>query len=169
MNLCLIGHDFRYELEKLVRIFMPFEKIEFLNETVDSECSAITVLSEDFAKAVLKLNDREVSALLKLENSDEKEQELKLALALYNCFTQVTGYCPQWGILTGVRPAKLFSRLVSADGLENTREYFKNTLKVSDKKIALCEKTHKDEEKITSLSKPDSFSLYVSVPFCPTR
>ncbi len=169
MNLCLIGHDFRYELEKLVRIFMPFKKIEFFGEMTHSDCLAVTVLSEDFAKAVLKLNKTEVSAVLKLESSDEKEQELKLALALFDCFTQVTGYHPQWGILTGVRPGKLFSRLVSADGLDNTREYFKNTLKVSDKKIALCEKTHKDEEKITGLSKPDSFSLYVSVPFCPTR
>ena len=73
MNLCLIGHNFRYELEKLVRIFMPFEKIEFFSEITDSECSAISVLTEDCAKAVLKLNKAEVSASLKLESLDEKE------------------------------------------------------------------------------------------------
>ena len=32
MNLCFINHNFRYELEKLARIFLPFEKIEFSEE-----------------------------------------------------------------------------------------------------------------------------------------
>ena len=28
MKLCNLGHDFDYELEKLIRLFLPFEKIE---------------------------------------------------------------------------------------------------------------------------------------------
>ncbi|MBO5321822.1 MAG: coproporphyrinogen dehydrogenase HemZ [Clostridia bacterium] len=169
MNLCLIGHNFRYELEKLVRIFMPFEKIEFFDTEVSAECFAVTVLSENTAKAYLKLYEKTAECETKLESQDPKEQELKLAIALFECFVELTNYKPQWGILTGVRPAKLFSRLLKTDGLENTRRYFRDYLKVSEKKISLCEKTHKDEENITSLSKSNSFSLYVSVPFCPTR
>ena len=169
MNLCLIGHKFQYELEKLIRIFMPFEKIEFFDCEALSETCAVTRLENDKAKAYLNLYGDTYNCEMPLENADEKEQELKLALCLYTCFVKATGYTPKWGILTGVRPAKLYSRLVKQTGLEKTEEYFKNTLKVSDEKLRLCQSAVKGEEKITSLSRPDSFSLYISVPFCPTR
>ncbi len=164
MNLCLVGHNFRYELEKLVRIFMPFEKIEFFDSVILKGNYAVTTLYENSVKAELSLFGKIVKCELELQNSTHKEQELKLAIALYNCFTELTGYKPQWGILTGVRPAKLYTRL----GKEADR-YFKDTLMVSDKKISLCRDTVKGEGDIISLSRPDSFSLYISVPFCPTR
>ncbi|MBQ6847541.1 MAG: coproporphyrinogen dehydrogenase HemZ [Clostridia bacterium] len=164
MNLCLIGHDFRYELEKLVRIFMPFEKIKFFDSEVLGESYALTVLNEHTAFAELNLFGENVKCEKILESNDPKEHELKLAVCLYDCFVVLTGYEPKWGILTGVRPAKLYSRLG-----ERAEEYFKNSLMVSDKKVKLCKASVKGEEVITSLSRPDSFSLYISVPFCPTR
>ena len=30
MKLCNIGHEFDYEMEKLIRLFLPFEKIKDL-------------------------------------------------------------------------------------------------------------------------------------------
>ena len=175
MKLCLINHDFKYELEKLIRIFFPFEKIEFC-ETIecDSLC-AVTRLTEGetaLAEACLYIEDKQFSKTLEVEKSAEdfeKECELKLALALYECFLEATAYIPGWGILTGVRPAKLFSRLRKSMGEEAAEDYFKNVLRVSDKKLSLCKETVSGEDKITSLSKRDSFSLYISIPFCPTR
>ncbi len=169
MNLCLVGHKFRYELEKLVRIFMPFEKIEFFDERILSECCAVTELYDNTAKAELYLSGEKANCELNLEINDEKEKELKLALCLYECFVKVTDYKPQWGILTGVRPAKLYSRLVSNNGEESADSWFRDTLKVSDKKLKLCKEAVAGEDKITSLSESDYFSLYISVPFCPTR
>ena len=174
MNLCLINHNFRYELEKLVRIFMPFEKIMFCDSEEITDLCAVTELSENgkYAFARLYIGGEIFNKKLSIDTCADdmkKEQELKLALGLYDCFTRATGYFPQWGILTGVRPAKLFSRLCKKNGLENTEDYFKNSLKVTDKKISLCKEAVNGENKITSLSRPDSFSLYISVPFCPSR
>ena len=45
MKLCLIGHSFGYELEKLIRIFLPFEKIEICESRDNSDRAAVTVLS----------------------------------------------------------------------------------------------------------------------------
>ena len=75
MNLCFINHNFRYELEKLVRIFMPFEKIEFFEIEVSAECYAVTVLSENTANAYLKLYDKTAEYEILLESNDSKEQE----------------------------------------------------------------------------------------------
>ncbi len=172
MNLCFINHNFRYELEKLARIFLPFEKIEFFEREEINGITAVTQLYSDRAVAKLYTGENyyECEKTLSADAPNmEKEQELKLALCLFQCFVEATGYKPQWGILTGVRPAKLFSRLSSADGLEKTEEYFKNTLLVNDNKISLCKEAISGEDKITSLSKGDSYSLYISIPFCPTR
>lgn len=176
MNLCLINHDFRYELEKLIRIFLPFEKITFQNCLEIADKSAITIIKQEnnkvLAEAELYISGKlyKKNALInELAEDLEKEKELRLALCLFECFKNATEYYPQWGILTGVRPAKLFSRLSKKEGREKTEEYFKNTLVVSDKKIELCKSTTVGEDKITSLSAPDSFSLYISIPFCPTR
>lgn len=176
MNLCLIGHEFRYELEKLIRIFLPFEKIEFLSEEKISDSCALTVLTKkngkETAVATLYFLGKVYEKAMEIDHNAKdikKEQELKLALCLYGCFTEATDYIPQWGILTGVRPAKLFSHLSKAEGSEKTEEYFSKYLRVSDKKINLCKEAVAGEDKITSLSRPDSFSLYISVPFCPTR
>ena len=176
MNLCLINHNFRYELEKLIRIFMPFEKINFSEDSVEESVYAKTVISEEqevvtaYAELFINGNIFKNQRLIDIKAVDcEKEKELKLALCLYDCFTEATGYFPEWGILTGVRPAKLFSRLSKKEGISDTEEYFKNVLKVSNKKIELCKAATRGEDKITSLSRGDSFSLYVSVPFCPSR
>jgi len=173
MNLCFINHNYRYELEKLVRIFLPFEKIEFFDYFNQSNLCAVTEITIDgTAYSRLYFGSLLFENELGIENdaeNKEKEEELKLALSLYDCFTRATGYFPQWGILTGVRPAKLFSRLTKKNGITKTEEYFKNSLKVSDKKISLCKEAVKGENDITSLSRSDSFSLYISVPFCPSR
>ncbi len=174
MKLILIGQDFRYELEKLLRIFMPFEKIEFFDGEIKD-------FGDSYAKVSFLEDKNELSVELKLETFfktksetvidkiDEKTKELKLAVLLYDLLTEAFGYRPPWGILTGVRPAKLYSRLARQQGVKDTEDYFRNQLFVSDSKVSLCRETFEKEEAIIRLSKPNSFSLYLSIPFCPTR
>jgi len=176
MKLCNIGHSFNYELEKLCRIFLPFEKIEVLDHLEQDENMAVCELlvkdGKHTAKVELVLKGKKAEKVKEIIPTDEdfsKLCERVLAVELFYCFKEITGYHPEWGILTGVRPAKLFSRLSSKMGVDKAEEYFKNELKVSDNKISLCKEAIKGESAITSHSKPDSFSLYISVPFCPTR
>lgn len=176
MKLCLINHSFRYELEKLIRIFLPFQKIEFTDYPEITELTALTLLDSSSGKteavAELYFSGNVYKKVLTIDGNAEdynKECELKLATALYDCFVEATEYVPQWGILTGVRPAKLYSRICSSIGQVNADEYFRNTLKVNDKKISLCKSAVAGENKIISLSKNNSYSLYISIPFCPTR
>ena len=172
MRLCLINHSFRYEIEKLVRIFLPFEKIEYFETAEIDDFCLTTEFENNEAKATLYWNGKIYQSSIKVENVNgniEKDRELHLALAVFDLFTTATGYFPDWGILTGVRPAKLFSRLIKENGIDFATEYFEKYLKVKPNKISLCKQTLKGEGEITSLSKPDSFSLYISIPFCPTR
>ncbi len=171
MKLCLINHNFRYEIEKLIRLFMPFEKIEFFDSLVDDDILVVTEIKENVAYSFVNINGKISSKSITISNlCDEKEAELRLSQAVFLALCEITDYAPSWGMLTGIRPAKLYSRLISdLDGQENADKYLIEDLKINDKKLSLCKETHISEEKIISLSRPESFSLYVSIPFCPTR
>ncbi len=174
MNLCTIGHSFCYETEKLCRIFLPFEKINIIDTVEITQLTAVTCLErgekETLCSAELYIQDKTDKREEKLPNdADDKLCELTIAKCLFNCFVTLTGYKPDWGILTGVRPAKLYAKLCRSEGQQSTEEYFKNQLFVQENKISLCRETFGTEHTIIEKSKGDWFSLYLSIPFCPTR
>lgn len=176
MKLCNIGHAFDYEMEKLIRLFLPFEKIEVLyTEQVTTNCAVCKVYENEddivaSAKLVLENGETEFSAVVDKSITDQrKETQHELARQLFYCFEKLMGYRPNWGILTGVRPAKLFLRYCNEYGIEYAEKFFRNKFLVSEQKLELCKKTIKSEEDIISLSSDNSFSLYLSIPFCPTR
>ena len=172
MQICNIGHSFDYETEKTVRIFLPFEKINILHNAEKGESIAICeIISDGKVRARATVNylgktETESEIIL---GPDEKQKETAVCRCLYKCLSRITGYKSEWGILTGIRPAKLFSSLSYKYGAEKAEERFKNDFLAHGNKIDLCRITSVSEKKITALSKPNSFSLYVSVPFCPSR
>ncbi len=170
MTLVVLGHNFRYETENVIRIFFPLEKINVAQELPENtdDC-VITYLKNGVIGCEVSLfcgkDKREAS----IDNKDEKEQELILAKLLYDIFTSMTGIVPSWGVLTGVRPSKLMRTLISENGEEKAVDYFRNELLVNDKKTNLALSVAKAEDRIIALSGEKSYSLYVSIPFCPTR
>ncbi len=169
MKLCNINHNYDYECEKLVRLFFPFEKIEVLHTEKITEFCVISTLCENNANAILYFNGHQYSHNIILELFGVKDDELALATAIYYVLKEATGIVPKWGLLTGIRPAKLYSRLIDEMGVSSAEDYLENKLLVSKEKLELCRKAHIGEEKIISLNTADSFSLYISVPFCPSR
>ena len=85
MQLCNVGHNFDYETEKVVRIFLPDEKINISHEEVYAENTAVCILSADL-RASAKVNfhgkESEKSETLK-SGASEKEKELAVARCLY--------------------------------------------------------------------------------------
>lgn len=175
MLICNLTHKkFNYEFEKLTRLFLPFERIDVVNELKFSDRFAICSVKEENGKYLLfasvTIEGRTESFFEKAENERYSEDtERKLSVCLFKALNKLTGIRPCWGILTGVRPARLFGTTVNNLGLEKAKEYFKNELLVEKEKISLCEETYKVEENIISLSDKNDISLYISVPFCPSR
>lgn len=169
MNLYVINHKFHYELENLTRAFFPNEKIAVIScESFPSEYEApciFTDFTEDVSvRVVFGGFDKSLS-----EEKSTDDNELLMATLLYKLLSELTGITLSWGLLTGVRPVKLLRKLSQQTSDTKAQEYFKKSLLVSDSKTDLASVTCVNEEKILSLSKPDSFSLYISIPFCPSR
>ena len=176
MNLITINNSFRYETENLLRLFYPHIKIYEDKEDLDSEELCVTQLDENNISVIFRKDGyaekRNATLLLsekKFEEADDSFFERKIALMLFDILCEYTGYTPPWGILTGVRPAKLMSNLAKKHGEKEAVKYFVEELKVSKEKTALALKVAKMEAPIIEGSSPDSFSLYVAIPFCPSR
>ncbi len=173
--------QFEYELEKLTRLFFPFEKISFSNEEPNSKeklFAVAQILIENeltYIVTSVALNGKEAKRkTLFDENASkdpEKEKNLERALAaeLFDCYCEITEYTPKWGILTGIRPAKLYRRFVGVLGEEQANEFFKDEFRVANKKLELLRETASSEDDIISKSKNKSVSVYISIPFCPSR
>ncbi|MBC2577701.1 coproporphyrinogen dehydrogenase HemZ [Peptostreptococcus russellii] len=75
-----------------------------------------------------------------------------------------------WGILTGIRPVKIVQELLD-DGLEieDIRENMKKQYLIRDEKLDLITDIALRERPFIYPVTDKKISLYVSVPFCPTR
>lgn len=75
-----------------------------------------------------------------------------------------------WGILTGIRPVKIVQELLD-DGLEieDIRENMKKQYLIRDEKLDLIIDIALRERPFIYPVTDKKISLYVSVPFCPTR
>lgn len=170
------NNSYHYETENLLRVFLPDIKVIRHDEKIDGEDYCIVCLDGEKIEIELclegKVYYKEESFPLscKLFNeSDDSYFERKAAVMLFKLLSDITDYTPPWGILTGVRPAKLMTKLRQEYGEEKAVDYFINELKVTPDKADLALMVSKNETPIIEGSSPDSFSLYVSVPFCPTR
>lgn len=168
MNLYVKNHNFHFELENLTRLFFPNEKITVIRDF--SEPQPPCIYTEVSDKITISVNigsfNKSETAVKRLTDDDN---ELVSAQLLYKLLCDFTGLTQPWGILTGVRPVKLLRRLAEESSEEQAVKKFEKDFFVSNEKIALSRETEHNERKILKLSKPESFSLYVGIPFCPSR
>lgn len=178
MILRVLNHSFHYECENLCRVFYPNEKITIAyDEAGEDPLTVVTKLTSEENGNHIEVESRIFGSVLKkdifISHSGDydlsEKSELEMAKLIFYELSEINGYVPSWGVLTGVRPSKLMMRLVDRLGEEGAKDYFENELLVSGSKTALAFEVAEREKKIVDASCPDSFSLYVSIPFCPSR
>lgn len=179
MKLFLDGHDLAYEMQALCFAFFPGERVDCQNAADAGECS------EDYVTTRIRVHsDKTASALVKVSvggetaragervapGSFESQCEFALGRAIYRAAAKVTGVHLPWGILTGIRPVKIVrSRLAEGKTPQEIIKEFTTQFYTSTAKTQLCLDTAETEQRIIDLSRPESASLYISVPFCPSR
>lgn len=168
MDLYVKNNRFWFELENLTRLFFPNEKIN-----VFKEFKALTppyVFSELSDKITVRVQIadfcREETAEIR---GDDTLDELSTVSLLYKILRDYSQISQPWGLLTGVRPVKLLRKISEEIGMDNALKRFTDEFFVSEEKARLARMTEQNERKILSLSRPESFSLYVGIPFCPSR
>ncbi len=102
------------------------------------------------------------------ELSDTEKTEL-VKRELFNKLVELKDYYPDWGTLTGVRPVKLAGELIEKFGKDQAYRFLKDYYLLSDEKTKSIIGIY--EYQVASIGKPhdNSVSLYIGIPFCPTR
>lgn len=106
-------------------------------------------------KAGLRIEEGKI--ILKDKNFSYKDDQLKEKL--YQILTHLTGYQSPWGYLTGSKPSKLLQKM--------SLEEIKKKYLLSDEKIKLLAEVKSEQDKLAFDRK--AFSVYINIPFCPTR
>lgn len=163
------NHSYSYDIENIAEIFFPYEKIKMIENgsAPEDNIRVVTEICGNTATVDAVVYDKKLkdSVIIK-EESDGKSE---LSVLFYSVLSRLLGIEYPWGILYGVRPARFMHSLTDRFGEDTARSIFKNQYLVTDEKINLTAAVMESENKIIALSKPESFSLYVSIPFCPTR
>ena len=110
------------------------------------------------------------------ENMHDDVQNIRIKRALSHVFLTVleahTGMIQEWGILTGIRPTKLYHKMRKAG---QTKQQIAQTLhedfRISHEKIRLMEQIV--ERQLVTIPDLDTLnneiSIYIGIPFCPTK
>lgn len=169
MIIIVKNHPYRYDMENISTIFFPYEKIRIFENSCD-EKDAITVITEINGNALTVdavVYDKRKKEYIKAdENTDKKSA---LSILLYNVFSEILEITYPWGLLYGVRPARRMHALTDSFSEKEAKRIFKEKYLVNDAKTELTATVMHKENKIIALSGCKSFSLYISIPFCPTR
>ncbi len=167
MVLVIDSHPYRYEAEALCRMFLRGRELKiFEGADIPEEDFIYTGIFGDEISVRIKMDGKDLSA--KAETSEGKAA--KMEYLLYEILSEITGLEPKWGTLTGIRPVKLaLSMMDNGLSAEDVRRKFREERLVSEEKLDLLMSTAEHERAIRSLSKPESVSMYISIPFCPSR
>ena len=180
MILRIDGNINRYYVQTLCMVFfpgatfgeneMPAEGVPEVNVSVFNESSGNAVT----AFVQIKLNDK----ISEASETISKEEEINIATyesvavgrALFAAGKSLLGHIPPWGILTGIRPAKVASTLLYAGkGILKTKRILRDEFFLNPQKAALATSVASKEMRILKHIKGNMCSIYISIPFCPSR
>ena len=164
--------DLHYEVECILRMFLPQVRIEFAQEGEPAP-EQVTILTGEGAgswNAVTLVLPGFSGTEQEPAGESRRDTEVSVCRCLYRLLVRATGKEIPWGVLTGIRPVKLVREL-REQGLsyEGITERFTGRYLAAPEKAALCVKTDQVQQKAIAKAEEKGYSLYISIPFCPSR
>ena len=175
MKLRLIGHEDRYAVEQLQLALFPLEPMEN-TEVAFADDGAVSTLHRGntwlTASTSITKNGVTHTAVKRLR-SDRETVRLRrqiLQQSYYLAALPHLGKAPAWGALSGVRPTKITTKHLLEGGTEKTAaKLMEDTYFVTPRRTKLSIDCSKATVHAASLLEDTDVSLYVGIPFCPTR
>ena len=185
MHIYMTDPTYKFDVEQTAIILFP-------ERTPRVECMAPprASIQEDYGVAALSILPKSVAAtfLLQLDGKlcretarsvfspgmteEEKKTEIRHTIrrSVYKAFVSLTGIKPAWGALAGVRPAKLARKLIEEGRTEEeARRQLESRYCIRHDKAMLALAAARASLDLKAAMKPLDASVYVGIPFCPTR
>lgn len=178
MKLIFRGHDYRYAVEQSLLAFFPDQRPVYGGEDADTAVVALSAGPRlHTAAATLTVGGRTARGVSRMEipagldaYGQERLKQRIVKLSFFKAARELTGVTPAWGALTGIRPAKLAAGLLEEGKSEReTERILRDTYFVSPARRRLCIQCAQAGLEAKRGLAPEEISLYVGIPFCPTR
>lgn len=169
-------------LNHIANLFFEDSKLKVKSEGSDISICFEHHVAEDFSlstKAVLEVEGKYFTNEYHIQydtQAEGRELNIRIKRALSHVFLDVleqyTGMQQQWGILTGVRPTKLYHKFRKEGMTEKEiADILIRDFRLSAQKVGLL----KDivERQLVTIPDIDNIgkeiSIYIGIPFCPTK
>ena len=182
MDLYFRGHDYRYAVEQTMLTLFPDQRPRYPEGapagsspaalvTLDEACGTLT------ARATLWWDGRQYEASAAAdagectdELSDRRVRQRIVRLAFYDAGVLALGQQPPWGALTGVRPVKLPTRrLAAGESPRQVLDTLTGLYRVQPDRAKLAMDCAQATLEVLQGLRRNALSLYLGIPFCPTR
>ena len=166
MNLTLIGHEDRYAVEQL--------QMALFSTAAEGEAVSCLHRGKIWLTAVttITVDGKQSRAVRRLKAAEETVRLRRQVLqqSYYAAALKHLPKAPAWGALAGVRPTKLTTKHLLEGGTEASAARLMETVYyVTPQRAKLAVDCSVSTVKAANLLQPEDVSLYVGIPFCPTR
>ena len=181
MRLFIDGEELinRYYVQTLCMLYFPGAKFSQDEEITASTPVVHLAVHETegvsfLAEASLTVGERQLHArrerLYNRRTTEERTRKIAVGAAIGEVCSAYLGYRPSWGMLTGVRPSKVaMEMLLEGDAPGEVERRLVEEYQVIPKKAALAVQVARNEQKLIGTPDKRDCSVYISIPFCPTR
>ena len=169
MKLELIGHDDLYAVEQLQMSLFGTDASQRPGQVTSRLSRGSTWLT---ATTTICLEGKKTSARKRLLAKNETTA-LRRQMLQQSYFTAALPHLeciPAWGAISGVRPTKLTTRhLMEGGTAESAKKMLEDIYFVTPERAQLSVDCSKATVRAANVLQPGDVSLYVGIPFCPTR
>ena len=175
MKLLLVGHEDRYAVEQLQLALFPGEGMEPVEHPFQGD-GAVSALHRGntwlTAITTITHGGQKTRAAVRLRASEETVRLRRRALqqSYYRAALPLLPKTPAWGALSGVRPTKITTRHLLEGGNDaSAHKLMRDVYFVTEDRRNLALDCSHSTLRAASLLEEGDVSLYVGIPFCPTR
>ena len=166
MKLTLVGHEDLYAVEQLQMALFG----------ADAEGQALSQLHRGAtwltAVTTIRVGEKTTRAVRRLKAAEETVRLRRRCLqqSYYEAALPHLSVIPAWGALAGVRPTKITTKHLLEGGTEKSADrLLKDTYYVTKERRELALHCSRSTVAAAKLLDQKDVSLYVGIPFCPTR
>ncbi len=166
MKLTLIGHEDRYAVEQLQLALFP----------EGTEGDAVSTLRRGgtwlTATTRITLGGQTATGVrrMKADQEDVRLRRRILQQSYYRAAVQLLDAEPAWGALAGVRPTKISTKHILSGGTPKSADkLLEEVYYVTEPRRKLAVDCSVSTVAAANLLEPADVSLYIGIPFCPTR
>lgn len=159
INIFLNDLSYQYDVYQIVSLFYNLTAIKFSSENYD--------YAFEINKDNIKCIHDNYSEVFNISRNEDTREEIKKTV--FKFIQNITSKELPWGTLVGIRPSKIALRLMN-EGKNNEYiiNYFKEHYLTDKVKAKLCIDVALYEKNIVN-DDSKKVSIYIGMPFCPTR